>query len=112
MKSEIRGWLAKMTTAETNSSTEKIATVEAAAEKPTSAAEKPVSPRRALGRGVESLLPGGLRTAPCVAAPRVGVSDPSGSPAGSTADTATVTATAALGHSTVLAELHAEALRR
>jgi ParB family transcriptional regulator, chromosome partitioning protein len=112
MKSEIRGWLAKMTTAETNSSTEKIATVEAAAEKPTSAAEKPVLPRRALGRGLESLLPGGLRTVPGVAAPRVGVSDPSGSPAGSTADTATVTATAALGHSTVLAELHAEALRR
>jgi ParB family transcriptional regulator, chromosome partitioning protein len=112
MKSEIRGWLAKMTTAETNSSTEKIATVEAAAEKPTSAAEKPVSPRRALGRGLESLLPGGLRTVAGVAAPRVGGSDPSGSPAGSTADTATVTATAALGHSTVLAELHAEALRR
>jgi ParB family transcriptional regulator, chromosome partitioning protein len=112
MKSEIRGWLAKMTTtAEKINSGEKIATVETTTEKATSAADKPVLPRKALGRGLESLLPGGLRTMPGLAAPRVGVPGSEGSQAGADAAAATAAATA-LGHSTVLAELHAEALRR
>jgi ParB family transcriptional regulator, chromosome partitioning protein len=112
MKSEIRGWLAKMTTtAEKINSGEKIATVETTTEKATSAADKPVLPRKALGRGLESLLPGGLRTISGVAAPRVGVPGSEGSQAGADAAAATAAATA-LGHSTVLAELHAEALRR
>ena len=112
MKSELRGWLAKMTTtAEKTSAAEKTESVETAGEKAVSVAEKPSLPRKALGRGLESLLPGGLRM-PGVAVPRVGPSDGQ-SQAGATPDAGGgTTATTAPGHSIVLGELHAEAMRR
>ena len=114
MKSEIRGWLAKMTTtAEKISPTEKTNLAETAAEKSASPAEKPGLPRKALGRGLESLLPGSLRTVPGVVAARAGLPDVGGVQAGTAAETAGATAAAsALAHSPVLAELHAQALRR
>lgn len=83
------------------------ATVAAVAEKV--APEKPAA-RKALGRGLESLLPGGARGVPGAAAgtpraiPGSMVSQSSGAPGG--------TVISAINHSTVLAELHAEAMRR
>lgn len=127
------------TTAEKVSSTENVAVadaaVDAAAEKPamvqatgdksataaaasgtgaagavSEKAEKPV-PRRALGRGLESLLPGGTRMVPGGGAanprtlPGSMVSQTPGSGGGGTV-------IAAINHSTILSELHAQALKQ
>jgi ParB family transcriptional regulator, chromosome partitioning protein len=82
--------------------------VTAKADKP-AGAEKP-APRKALGRGLESLLPGGPRAAPGVAAstpravPGSMVSQIPGSGSGNVIS--------AINHTGILSELHAEALRR
>ena len=100
---------------------EKTAAVQAAGDKSTAAAgasgaggEKPAGEkpgaRKALGRGLESLLPGGPRAVPGGGAgartvPGSVVSQGPASPAGGTLITA-------INHSTILAELHAQALRQ
>lgn len=69
--------------------------------------EKPVAGRRALGRGLESLLPGGLRPVPGSGAGRGPGSMVSQIPASSGGNVIS-----AINHSGILAELHAQALKQ
>lgn len=92
-----------------NGGTEKVAAAGAGVtEKP--AAEKPAPGRRALGRGLESLLPGGPRPVPGAGA---GAPRPlPGSMVSQIPASGGGNVISAISHSAILAELHAQALKQ